>query len=102
MILSPELEERIAARVRSGEHESPTEVVSAALELLEAKVGAVATPAAAACQNETRSIQNERRPIWEIIVEHGEQIPEDELDQLPTDLARNYKHYLYGVPRRES
>ena len=28
-------------------------------------------------------------------------MPEDALDNLPTDGARNYKHYLYGFPKEE-
>ncbi len=95
MILTPELEERIEAKVRSGDYPSPSEVVRASLELLEAKDGATSPPADAPPMRKTR-------PIWEIMVELGQQIPEEELNQIPTDLARNYKHYLYGSPRKES
>ena len=95
MILTPELEKQIAAKVRNDDYPSPAEVVRAGLELLEAKDGGVPAPADALPPQDTR-------PIWEIIVELGEQIPEEELDKIPTDLSRNYKHYLYGAPRRES
>ncbi len=39
-----------------------------------------------------------QRPIWEIIVEIGTQIPEEEWAKVPNDASINYKHYLYGVP----
>jgi len=37
-------------------------------------------------------------PIWEVIAEIAREIPEEELSKLPTDLAANYKHYMYGSP----
>jgi hypothetical protein len=39
------------------------------------------------------------RPIWEVAVELGNQIPDDELAKLPRDLSINIEHYLYGTPR---
>jgi hypothetical protein len=39
-----------------------------------------------------------RRPIWEIIVELGAQISEEEWAKVPDDASINYKHYLYGAP----
>jgi len=30
----------------------------------------------------------------------AESIPEEELQRLPTDLAENHDHYLYGTPKR--
>jgi len=38
-------------------------------------------------------------PIWERIAEIGKSIPEEEWDKVPTDLAANLDHYLYGEPR---
>lgn len=35
----------------------------------------------------------EERPIWEIVVEIGKQITDEELDKIPTDLARNFDSY---------
>ena len=35
----------------------------------------------------------EERPIWEIVVEIGKQIPDEELAKIPTDLARNFDRY---------
>ncbi len=38
------------------------------------------------------------RPIWERIVEIGAQVPDEEWAQVPSDLSKNLKHYLYGGP----
>ncbi len=92
--LNPELEQRIEAKVRSGIYESPSDVVRAGLELLEARDGVVQTP-----PDDSRP--QDTRPIWEIIAAIGQEVPDEAWDQVPTDLARNYKHYLYGSPREE-
>ena len=39
------------------------------------------------------------RPIWEIILESGQEIPAEERAAVPHDGAQNYKHYLYGHPK---
>ena len=41
-----------------------------------------------------------RRPIWEIIAEIGEQIPDEEWAKVPPDASINYKHYLYCIPKK--
>ena len=41
------------------------------------------------------------RPIWEIAAEIAATVPDAEWARLPTDLAANYKHYLYGAPKRK-
>lgn len=41
-----------------------------------------------------------RRPIWEVIAEIGEQIPDEEWANVPSDASINYKHYLYGTPKK--
>ncbi|MBI3248924.1 MAG: hypothetical protein HYZ50_20675 [Deltaproteobacteria bacterium] len=41
-----------------------------------------------------------RRPIWEVISEIGEQIPDEEWATVPSDASINYKHYLYGTPQK--
>jgi hypothetical protein len=43
-----------------------------------------------------------RKPIWEVIYELMEDVPEEELEKLPTDGAREHDHYLYGSPKRYS
>ena len=39
-----------------------------------------------------------QRPIWEIVVELGAQISEEEWAKVSDDASINYKHYLYGAP----
>lgn len=40
------------------------------------------------------------KPIWEEIIEASSRIPDEELEDLPTDLAANVDHYVYGLPKR--
>ena len=42
------------------------------------------------------------RPIWETIVEIGAQIPDKAWATVPDDASINYKHYLYGVLKKQS
>jgi hypothetical protein len=41
-----------------------------------------------------------RKPIWEQFIEASLEIPNEELDRLPTDLAAQIDHYIYGTPKR--
>lgn len=41
-----------------------------------------------------------RRPIWEVIAEIGEQIPDKQWATVPSDASINYKHYLYSTPKK--
>jgi hypothetical protein len=41
-----------------------------------------------------------KRPVWELVVELGAQIPEVELAKVPDDASINLKHYLYGAPKQ--
>jgi hypothetical protein len=40
-------------------------------------------------------------PIWETVAGIGRSIPEEEWDKVPTDLAANLDHYLYGKPKED-
>ena len=40
-------------------------------------------------------------PLWEIIVEIGAQVPDEEWALVPTDLSQNVAHYLYGAPKED-
>ncbi len=44
--------------------------------------------------------QSASRPIWEIFEEASQAIREEELARLPTDLAAQVDHYVYGLPKR--
>ena len=39
--------------------------------------------------------------IWERLEAIANSIPEEELAKIPTDFSANYKHYLYGWPKRD-
>jgi len=93
--LTPDVEQRIAAKVESGEYQSPDEVLRAGLDLLEARDIAMQRAQRPVSPNQ------DSRPIWEVIAEIAREIPEEELSKLPTDLASNIDHYLYGAPRSE-
>lgn len=38
--------------------------------------------------------------FFERMKELADSIPQEELNDLPTDLALNHDHYLYGTPKR--
>jgi Arc/MetJ-type ribon-helix-helix transcriptional regulator len=40
------------------------------------------------------------KPVWERILERSAAIPDEEWGKLPTDLAEQHDHYLYGTPKR--
>jgi hypothetical protein len=46
------------------------------------------------------SSQESPKPIWEIFEEASRNIPDEELARLPTDLAAQVDHYVYGLPKR--
>jgi hypothetical protein len=39
------------------------------------------------------------KPIWEVALEIGASVPEEEWAKLPSDLAKNLHHYLHGAPK---
>ena len=44
--------------------------------------------------------EEHHKPIWETFIEASQEIPDEELDRLPTDGATQHDHYIYGVPKR--
>ncbi len=42
----------------------------------------------------------DHKPIWQRFEEASRTIPDAELDRLPTDLAAQVDHYIYGTPKR--
>jgi hypothetical protein len=41
------------------------------------------------------------RELLALIAKFSKDIPKEELDKLPTDLAHNHDHYLYGTPKKK-
>ena len=48
------------------------------------------------------ALPDDDRPIWEIITELSAELSDDEWREQPTDGAMNYRHYLYGQPKRDA
>ena len=46
------------------------------------------------------SPQEAPKPIWEMFEEASRDIPDEVLARLPTDLAAQVDHYVYGLPKR--
>jgi hypothetical protein len=40
------------------------------------------------------------RPIWEVITEMMNDVPDEVFDRLPKDAASQVDHYIYGLPKR--
>jgi Arc/MetJ-type ribon-helix-helix transcriptional regulator len=40
------------------------------------------------------------KPIWELFQEISADVPAEEWDKLPADLAEQHDHYIYGTPKR--
>src|SRR5262249_28511121 len=49
---------------------------------------------------EASAPQEASKPIWEQFIEASLDIPDEELDRLPTDGAAQHDHYIYGTPKR--
>ena len=56
---------------------------------------------AAEGQTDEIIFETNARPIWETISELGQAIPADEWCKVPTDLALNLEHYLYGDAKED-
>ncbi len=51
-------------------------------------------------QNESQIVSEEaEHPVLRMISRIHESVPDSAWDSVPTDGARNYKHYLYGWPK---
>ncbi|MEI9979386.1 MAG: type II toxin-antitoxin system ParD family antitoxin [Edaphobacter sp.] len=88
--LNPDLERRITVKVQSGRYHSPAEVIQASLELLEARDAGV-----------QKAPDAEGRPVWETIAGLGQEVSQEEWAQVPSDLARDLDHHLYGAAKTE-
>jgi hypothetical protein len=87
--MAANLEEQLIHKVRS----LPPNKQRAALRLLD--------QLASESRSEPHKSSTDRRPIWEIVEEINEELPEDTWDNVPTDGSVNLDHYLYGAPKRQ-
>ena len=46
--------------------------------------------------------EESHKPIWEQFADAFKDVPEEELERLPTDLAAQVDHYAYGLPKRST
>jgi len=51
-------------------------------------------------KNKSKHIVENERDVFDKIFERAAQTPEKELNKLPRDGSINYKHYLYGNPKK--
>lgn len=43
-----------------------------------------------------------RKPIWQRLAEMGEALTPEDQAKLPSDLAEEHDHYLYGWPKKQA
>jgi Arc/MetJ-type ribon-helix-helix transcriptional regulator len=96
--LPPELESSIQATVHSGHFASVDDARTEAANLLLQKLNQA--PAAASKPLASEAAAPAYKPIWERIQDMTADVPDEEWDKLPTDLAEQHDHYIYGTPKR--
>ena len=47
-----------------------------------------------------KDYSSDPRDFQDIILEIASKIPQEELDNIPSDFSENFDHYLYGVPKK--
>jgi Arc/MetJ-type ribon-helix-helix transcriptional regulator len=95
--LPENLESPILAAVRSGRYASLDDAMTDAASLLVQRLKQEQAQQPAASEPEAAQAD---KPIWEEILELTADIPDEEFDKLPTDLAEQHDHYIYGTPKR--
>jgi len=46
------------------------------------------------------NLEPQRKTLWEMWQKHLKEIPQEELDEIPTNASVNLDHYLYGAPKK--
>ena len=87
--MSTEVEQSILEKIQALSLEQQSEV----LEFIEKLMGH---------KHEDALADPDQRPIWEVIKEISDSVPEEAWNDVPTDGSINVDHYLYGAPKRES
>ena len=96
--LPPDIESSIQAAVHSGQFASRRRRHDRSRVPARSTAQAGAGPSGPGGSN--RPMPQTRKPIWERILERTAAIPDEEWDNLPTDLAEQHDHYIYGTPKR--
>ena len=85
----------IRSQLQSGRYSSEGAIIDEALRLLsEREQGSTQAANGQVAPGMTA------KPAWERILEMTADVPEEEWDKLPTDLAEQHDHYIYGTPKR--
>jgi Arc/MetJ-type ribon-helix-helix transcriptional regulator len=93
--LPKDVESGILAAVQSGRFASVDAAMTEAAGLLLQHLRQ-----AEADQPAAGGAAQEHKPIWEEIQELTADVPAEEWDKLPSDLAEQHDHYIYGTPKR--
>jgi Arc/MetJ-type ribon-helix-helix transcriptional regulator len=96
--LPENLEKTITEAVQSGHFASVDDAMTEAALLLVQKLNQA--QAAAGQPTADEAVAPAPKPIWEEILELTADVPDEEWDKLPTDLAEQHDHYIYGTPKR--
>lgn len=89
--LPADVEEFIRRELAEGTYRSEAELLADAVRILrERRRGREVRP-----ENGTPHV-----PIWEVFQKGLQDIPEEELEQLPPDAAEQHDHYIYGTPKK--
>ena len=92
--LTPE-QKRVLASLSQETGEPVDALIDEVLKELQVRVRA----ARANGNRDSRAAEDMAKPIWEVFAD-TEDIPEEEWEKLPTDLATQHDHYIYGTPKR--
>jgi putative addiction module CopG family antidote len=87
-------EQFVRSLVAVGRFASESDVVDEALSLLEQRERRQAETLVPAGSPPVR------KPIWDAIQDIAATVPDEVWDAVPTDLAEQHDHYLYGTPKR--
>jgi Arc/MetJ-type ribon-helix-helix transcriptional regulator len=97
--LPENLERPILAAVQSGRYASLDDAMADAASLLVQRLTREQTTSRQPAAGQLETPTGEK-PVWEDILELTADVPDEEWDKLPTDLAEQHDHYLYGTPKR--
>jgi Arc/MetJ-type ribon-helix-helix transcriptional regulator len=98
--LPENLESSILEAVHSGQFASLDDAMAEAARLLLQELNRARAGAGKPAASEAADPAHKPKPVWERILERTAAIPDEEWDKLPTDLAEQHDHYLYGTPKR--
>jgi Arc/MetJ-type ribon-helix-helix transcriptional regulator len=97
--LPKNVESSINAAVLSGHFASLDDAMTEAAHLLLQKLNQGQARADKPAVSQEPSAED-RKPVWERILEKMEAVPDEVFDRIPADSSAQLDHYLYGTPKR--